>query len=296
MRQCGAILCMHSPLGGHHLASPARPQKSLRPSSVAVLPQMSAADVVATHTLPVLGALAIVPFSSGLELSIAKTYLLFQASLPAPLAHALSERARLRLRGHQVHTAARSVRARGRRAQGQVVRSGAVDRTVGALHARVLDLCASLARGHHGLSEPSVGARHALRQSGFASATIGSSQMRRSESPESLLPEATLAMSSMECTLYVFRRVSRRKHVPTGRRASCRPLGSTFARKTTCSTTSKERSTSPSASRSSTSSSARGRRSATPRQARRASMLPRKLRPTCKEAAARQRSTPLTAA
>ena len=40
--------------------------------------QMSAADVVLTHTLPVLGALALVPLAPGLELSVAKTYLLFQ--------------------------------------------------------------------------------------------------------------------------------------------------------------------------------------------------------------------------
>ena len=40
--------------------------------------QMTAADVVLTHTLPVLGALSLVPMAPGVELSIAKTYLLFQ--------------------------------------------------------------------------------------------------------------------------------------------------------------------------------------------------------------------------
>ena len=40
--------------------------------------QMTAADVVLTHTLPVLAALALVPLAPGLELSLAKTYLLFQ--------------------------------------------------------------------------------------------------------------------------------------------------------------------------------------------------------------------------
>ena len=40
--------------------------------------QMTAADVMLTHTLPVLGALALVPLTPGLELSLAKTYLLFQ--------------------------------------------------------------------------------------------------------------------------------------------------------------------------------------------------------------------------
>ena len=40
--------------------------------------QMSSADVLITHTLPVLGALSMVPFASGLELGVAKTYLLFQ--------------------------------------------------------------------------------------------------------------------------------------------------------------------------------------------------------------------------
>ena len=40
--------------------------------------QMTAADVLITHTLPVLGALAIVPLAPGLELSVVKTYLLFQ--------------------------------------------------------------------------------------------------------------------------------------------------------------------------------------------------------------------------
>mmetsp|Transcript_43793 Transcript_43793/g.115077 ORF Transcript_43793/g.115077 Transcript_43793/m.115077 type:complete len:342 (-) Transcript_43793:246-1271(-) len=40
--------------------------------------QMTASDVLLTHTLPVLAALALVPLDAGLELSIAKTYLLFQ--------------------------------------------------------------------------------------------------------------------------------------------------------------------------------------------------------------------------
>ena len=40
--------------------------------------QMSAPDVLLTHTLPVLGALALVRFEPGLELCVAKTYLLFQ--------------------------------------------------------------------------------------------------------------------------------------------------------------------------------------------------------------------------
>jgi len=40
--------------------------------------QMSPADVVLTHTLPLLCALRLVPIASGLELSVAKTYLLFQ--------------------------------------------------------------------------------------------------------------------------------------------------------------------------------------------------------------------------
>ena len=40
--------------------------------------QMSAADVELTHTRPVLGALGLVPLAPGLELSVAKTYLLFQ--------------------------------------------------------------------------------------------------------------------------------------------------------------------------------------------------------------------------
>ncbi|KOO30133.1 hypothetical protein Ctob_012091 [Chrysochromulina tobinii] len=40
--------------------------------------QMTAADVALTHTLPVLAALALVPLAPGLELSLAKTYLLFQ--------------------------------------------------------------------------------------------------------------------------------------------------------------------------------------------------------------------------
>ena len=44
--------------------------------------QMTAADVALTHTMPLLGALAVVPLAPGLEMSIAKTYLLFQASAP----------------------------------------------------------------------------------------------------------------------------------------------------------------------------------------------------------------------
>ena len=40
--------------------------------------QMGPLDVIATHTLPVLGALWLVPLAPGIELSIAKTYLLFQ--------------------------------------------------------------------------------------------------------------------------------------------------------------------------------------------------------------------------
>ena len=40
--------------------------------------QMSAADVVLTHTLPLLAALALVPIAPGLEMSVAKGYLLFQ--------------------------------------------------------------------------------------------------------------------------------------------------------------------------------------------------------------------------
>jgi len=40
--------------------------------------QMTAADVLLTHTLPMLGALRLVPIAPGLELAIAKTYLLFQ--------------------------------------------------------------------------------------------------------------------------------------------------------------------------------------------------------------------------
>jgi sterol desaturase/sphingolipid hydroxylase (fatty acid hydroxylase superfamily) len=40
--------------------------------------QMTAADVALTHTLPVLGALLLVPIAPGLELSIVKAYLLFQ--------------------------------------------------------------------------------------------------------------------------------------------------------------------------------------------------------------------------
>ena len=43
---------------------------------------MTAADVALTHTMPLLGALAVVPLAPGLEMSIAKTYLLFQASAP----------------------------------------------------------------------------------------------------------------------------------------------------------------------------------------------------------------------
>lgn len=35
-----------------------------------------------THTLPVLGALALVPMQPGVEFSIAKTYLLFQERAP----------------------------------------------------------------------------------------------------------------------------------------------------------------------------------------------------------------------
>ena len=49
--------------------------------------QMGAADVVLTHTLPVLGALALVRMSAGVELSLAKTYLLFQAPTPPPHPH-----------------------------------------------------------------------------------------------------------------------------------------------------------------------------------------------------------------
>ena len=40
--------------------------------------QMSGADVVLTHTLPVLGALTLVPMAAGVEICIVKTYLLFQ--------------------------------------------------------------------------------------------------------------------------------------------------------------------------------------------------------------------------
>ena len=40
--------------------------------------QMTPADVLITHTLPVLGALWAVPIRPGLELAVAKTYLLFQ--------------------------------------------------------------------------------------------------------------------------------------------------------------------------------------------------------------------------
>lgn len=40
--------------------------------------QMSAPDVLLTHTLPVLAALRLVPLHSGLEFCVAKAYLLFQ--------------------------------------------------------------------------------------------------------------------------------------------------------------------------------------------------------------------------
>ena len=40
--------------------------------------QMSAADVLLTHTLPLLAALAVVPLAPGIEMSLAKVYLLFQ--------------------------------------------------------------------------------------------------------------------------------------------------------------------------------------------------------------------------
>lgn len=40
--------------------------------------QMTPADVALTHTAPLLCALAIIPLAPGLEISLAKTYLLFQ--------------------------------------------------------------------------------------------------------------------------------------------------------------------------------------------------------------------------
>ena len=77
--------------------------------------QMTPLDVLLTHTLPVLGALYLVPIEAGIELSIAKTYLLFQEFYghagvvhkgrnfgPAPwLAYALD--IELRAQDHQRH-------------------------------------------------------------------------------------------------------------------------------------------------------------------------------------------------
>ena len=101
--------------------------------------QMSSADVVLTHTLPVLGALAVVPLAAGLEISVAKTYLLFQvrttcrshptwASLHLASLHLASHPGYLSpLTGH-ARTPAGALRPRGRRAQGAQLWAGAVAR------------------------------------------------------------------------------------------------------------------------------------------------------------------------
>lgn len=95
--------------------------------------QMTSADVALTHTLPVLGALAVVPLASGLEISVAKTYLLFQVrhlqDPRPPLSLHLSSRLLLAT-PHWLMTCTPSgaLRPRGRRTQGAQLWARAVAR------------------------------------------------------------------------------------------------------------------------------------------------------------------------